>query len=390
LFLGLHVAAAGLTLQQLYFYYRIVLRAEKRFVFQSKIDVFFASLNVPVTIALVVFLRLRGLYLSYVLVYLVLVGYLARNVRIRLRWPLNRSLLADLVRIGFPAYLLGLVYTLFMSVDRMVIVGFLTSADMGYYTISLTLIQALGDVAVVVSQVMSPSLVERYSQSGGVSGVYEHVRTPTLTIAAFFPVLQVGATLALLYALHYVLPKFLPGATAITILIMGGFFIAVMRGSSSFLLAMRRQGTAVAIYAACVALALGLNILLVKAGMGLVGVALATVLAYFALYLLYQTNVFYFFYGWRLSSHLKLHARAVLPFALSLAIYLGLERVFPFTGDAPIRDALRVVTKLGIFLALYTPLAVYYVRDLGLWKDLVAFIPWVPLRTALARWSPKT
>ncbi len=382
-FVGLHVAAAGITLQQIYFFYRIVLRAERRFFFQSKVDVLFALVNVPITIALVAFWRLWGLYASYVVVYAWILGYLVWKVPIRLRARLDFSLIADLIRIGFPVFLLGLVYTLFISVDRMVIAKFLTPADMGYYTIAYTIIGTLGEVPLVIAQVMSPNLIGRFSRAGSRAEMLPYVETPTVAIATFFPALQVVVLIGIEWVLRYILPRFLPGLVAIEILLFGALFIALARGPSSFLLAVRKQMVAVAIYAICVLAALGLNLWFVKNGWGLVGVAVATSATYALLFALYVTYIFTFFFGRRLGAYARLYARLLLPFALSALVYVALRAGIPMDGQAPLADAARAAGRIAIYLVLVTPFLIHFLRRHGLWEPLLRRARWETLREHL-------
>ncbi len=386
-FTGLHVAAAGITLQQLYFYYRIVLRAQRRFFFQSKVDILFALVNVPATIALVALRGLEGLYLSYVLVYVWIIGYLVWNVPIRLHARLDFTLIADLIRIGFPVYLLGLVYTLFMSVDRMIIAKFLTPADMGYYTIAYTIIGMLGEVPMVIAQVMSPNLIGRYSKSATPAEMLPYVETPTVAIATFFPVLQVVVLIGIEWVLRYILPRFLPGLVAIEILLFGALFIALTRGPSSFLLAVRKQGVAVGIYVICVLAAFGLNLWFVKIGWGLVGVAVATSVTYALLFALYVTYIFTFFFGRRIGAYARLYARLLLPFALSAIVYLVLSKGIPMHGQEPFADAARALGRMAIYLALATPFLIRFLRGHGLWEPFLRRVRWDAIRDRLPiRW----
>ena len=382
-FAGLHVAAAGITLQQLYFYYRIVLRAEGRFFFQSKVDILLAMVNVPVTIGLVALWRLKGLYVSYVLVYVWIVGYLVWNVPIRLRFRLDLPLLVDLVRIGFPLYLLGLTYTLFMSVDRMIIAKFLTSADMGYYTIAYTIIGTLGEVPMVVAQVMSPNLIGRYSRSATKAEMLPYVEMPTVAIATFFPPLQVLVLISAEWVMHYILPRFLPGFVPIEILLFGAFFIALTRGPSSFLLAVRKQIVAVGIYAICVLAAFGLNLWFVKIGWGLIGVSVATSATYALLFVLYVTYIFTFFFGRRVGAYARLYGRLLLPFALAALVYVALRVGIPLDGHAPLADAGRALARVAIYLVLASPFLIGFLRRHGLWEPLLRRARWETIRARL-------
>lgn len=385
-FHGLLVVAAGITLQQLYFFYGIVLRAEKRFFFRSKVEVVYALFNVPVTVALVVLLGLYGLFAAFLVNLVAIVSYLTVRVPIRPQLRIPGAPLAELMRIGFPIYLIGLVYTVFTSVDRLVILKYLSSSDMGYYTIAVTLMTILGEAPMVIAQVMSPNLIERYSGSESLDEVFPYVQIPTLSIAFFFPVLLVIAIFAFEYLVQYVLPRFLPGFAALELLVFGSFFTGVLRGPSSFLLAVRKQTAAVIIYAIGVVIAVILNITFVKAGMGLAGVALATGLTYFLLLLMYASYVYSFFIGRRLGGYLALYANVLLPFLLSLGVYLALRRALPLTGDAAAADAGRVLLKAAIYLLLVSPTLFYFLRRHGLWRDLVDRVPWRAIRARLPFW----
>ncbi len=384
-FHGLLVVAAGMTLQQLYYFYGIVLRAEKRFVYRSKIEVVYAAVNVPSSIVLVVLYGIYGLFAAFVLNLIGLVAYLIAKVPIRLRLRLPRAPLADLMRIGFPIYLIGIVYTVFASVDRLVIVKYLSAADMGFYTIALTLMTVLGEAPVVVAQVMSPNLIERYSRAKSVDEVFPFVQLPTMAIAYCFPALLVPAVFGFEYLVLYVLPRFQPGFVPLEILVLGSFFIGVLRGPSSFLLAVRRQTAAVLIYALAVVIALALNVAFVKAGFGLRGIALATALTYFILLVMYASYVYSFFFGRRVASYLGLFGRILLPFALSLGLYLVLRWVLPLSGGAPGMDGIRLLGKVAIYLLLVTPTVYWFLRRYGLWHDLVSRLPWGMLK----RWFPR-
>ncbi|MDP3938391.1 MAG: oligosaccharide flippase family protein [Deltaproteobacteria bacterium] len=380
---GLFVVAAGMTLQQLYFFYGIVLRAEKRFVLRSKIEVAYAAFNVPITILLVVLYGIYGLYAAFVLNLLVIVAYLSFRLRIRPRLSLPRRPLVELMRIGFPIYLIGLVYTVFATVDRIVIVKYLSPSDMGFYTIALTLMTVLGEAPVVVAQVMSPSLIERYSRAKSLDEVFPFVQLPTMAIACCFPVLLVLTIFGFEYLVLYVLPRFQPGFAALEILVLGSFFTGVLRGPSSFLLAVRRQMAAVLIYAVAVGIAFGLNVSFVKAGYGLEGVAAATAITYAILLAMYGTYVYSFFFGRGIAPYLGLFGRILLPFGLSLGFYLGLKWLLPLEGGAPVADGFRLLCKTAIYLLLSAPTVYWFLRWYGLWQDLVTRIPWNALRRRL-------
>jgi O-antigen/teichoic acid export membrane protein len=177
--------------------------------------------------------------------------------------------------------------------------------------------------------------------------------------------------------------------TAIQILVFGSFFIGVVRGSSSFVIAIRRQTRAVVIYAICVVVAIVLNVGAVKAGYGLSGIAMATSLTYFVLFLIYATYVFSFFFERGAWSYLKLYGKVFFPFAYSLLAFLFLTHHIPIQGGAPVADGWRVALKMGLYLLVMCPCVIHFLRSYGLWDDFRRQVRWEVLKEQLSRWTER-
>lgn len=370
-FEGLLVVAAGLILQQLYFFYGVLFRAEKRFFLKSKVEIGLSVINVSLTVTLVILYGLRGLFAGFLLSYFLVGVFLLRRFTIPLRFSLDRRFIFELIQIGFPNYLIGLVYTLFASVDRLVIVKYLPTEDMGYYAIGLTLLTMIGEAPVVLSQVVGPNLVERYGKSSSPSELARYVEIPSMAIAFFFPALLGVALFGYELLVTYFLPKFMPGLRAVEILVLGSYFLGVARGPSSFLFAIRRLGFAVAIYAVCVVVAAALNIGAVKAGLGLAGVAAATGATFAILFILYSAYVLSFIYEREARHYVRFFVSVFLSFTYSTAMFFALKLFLPLSGEALAADIGRILLRCLLFVAVLAPGGYYMLRRYGLWEGLL-------------------
>ena len=373
---GLLVVALGVTAQQLYSFYGMLLRAEKRFVFRSKVEITFGAINVPLTIGLVVLYGLRGLFASFLLSYIFIVSYLLRKFPIRVRLFMDPAFIGELIRIGFPNYLIGLVYTLFASVDRLVIVKYLRTEDMGYYAIGLTLLSVLGEAPMTLSQVIGPNLVERYGRANSLVDLVRYVEIPSMAIAFCFPALLGTVLFGYELLVCYVLPKFGPGLPAVEVLVLGSYFLGVARGPSSFLFAIRRLGVAILIYAFCIVVAVVLNVSFVKAGWGLVGVAAATAATFATLFVLYAGYVLTFLYGRRGRSYLRFFASVFLSFAYATAGFYALKHFLPLSREGIVVDIGRVAVRIILFLLLLAPGVFHFLRRYGLWEEVRRSFLW--------------
>ena len=108
-----------------------------------------------------------SLYTVYCGVFLSLVIVILLSHKYCYLRPWSKSSLQRLLATGFPIYLVGLVFILLTSVDRVVVLSFLGTEQLGIYILASTAMAVLMMSPALVSNVMYPKLAEHYGCDKG-------------------------------------------------------------------------------------------------------------------------------------------------------------------------------------------------------------------------------
>jgi O-antigen/teichoic acid export membrane protein len=188
-------------------------------------------------------------------------------------------LLSHAVRIGFPITILWWSLTLTGTVDRVVLGSLLGPLAVGHYGLGVSAAGMLGLVPMVVGRVLYPRVNKQIGRNEGANSMQRIVVAPTLALGALLANLQLAALVIMPYLYNQLLPKYQPGLLAGEVLMLGSYFSCLLRNGANYLIATNLER----VFLKYIVVTLVFNVLcdvgLLKAGMGLVGVALGTSLA---------------------------------------------------------------------------------------------------------------
>jgi O-antigen/teichoic acid export membrane protein len=195
----------------------------------------------------------------------------------------DRCALRNLVETGFPIMVAGLLYSLLTSVDRWVIVNFLGVEALGHYTLAILCLGVLSLLPAVVSQQMYPRMAFKFGQTRN-----KRALLPLIIRQSLMSTVVTVPILVLVYAiLPFLVDRYIPeyrlGIEPARILLVGLGFIPLAGGVENLLNTVGKQGYYLAVQAGAIFINLCLDILFVKLGWGLNGVALGAAISY-ALY----------------------------------------------------------------------------------------------------------
>ena len=214
--------------------------------------------------------------LAYSLGSLAALWFLRRHLR--LSW--DSYLAAELVRLGFPLLLVGLLYALLTTTDRMLIALLMDSQAVGYYGLAILLFSTLSLLPLIIGQYYYPKisrcLGSSHSPHQALALAYQQMRL------AAFASLAAASLVALL--LPRLLPQFLPqyqaGLTAAYALLPGVVGLSIIGGYANWLNAMRKQGVYLRLQFSTLCLNVLFSLSFFALGWELVGIALGSSLAY--------------------------------------------------------------------------------------------------------------
>lgn len=279
-----------------------------------------------------------------------------------------------LVRIGLPMFIFNSSMIVMRSLDRLIILRYLGTQDLGFYSLSVMVLTFLLYLPDSVSYVVYPQLLRRYGEGGeDPTVIRDRVEQLLQAMAVLVPLLSGLAYLWTREIVALMLPKFLPGVSAVRILCFGAVGLAIGTIGSIVLMTVGRRMALVPAAMFATALGAALDIVAVRLGFGITGVAWATLATYTlnGSVLLAMASA-----GVQHTSNRTgvFVARSLAPLAISIALAWALDRFLPWEHSAhwPVRTG-RLIVASALFGALYSMFVAPFARGVGLRKLVSEF-----------------
>ncbi len=188
----------------------------------------------------------------------------------------TRQLLAR----GFPIFLFMASSMVLKSIDRLMILKFLSVEALGYYSIGLMGVSMLLYLPESVSYVLYPRMLAKYAETRDADATARDMVRPLATVAWIMP-LVVGVSVFWVRELVLLLlPGYLPGVTALSILLFGSLGLALSSIPAFYIMAIQKQVKLLPLAFGAIVLDLLLIGLFLKLGWKLEGVAAGVSIGY--------------------------------------------------------------------------------------------------------------
>jgi len=175
---GLRIVSLIIIFQQVYFYYNYYFRAVNMFSLLSRGIALWSLATTVLVIGLTYLYQLQGALIgllgSYVLVSLL---FFLKS-RPHLTIDLKLRPIFSIIKIGFPLLLIGFMYELLWSVDKLLILKMLDSAHLGYYSIATGISIFIYYIPISISGVVFPRVVEAYGKSNDLEYIKNFMLLP--------------------------------------------------------------------------------------------------------------------------------------------------------------------------------------------------------------------
>jgi len=326
---ALLLLAILMVINQIYIVLTTLLRTEKKFGILAKAV---SIINVSSFVGIYLLLQYKSL-LSFVVTGMIIgniitVIYIFYKSKFKFPLTFNRKLTVKLFKIGFPLVIIQVIYSLFISVDRWMIVGFLDASALGLYGLGATISTFMFGAFSVLSFTIFPSLMERFGHSEDITAAKSLMVKSNQALVYIVSIVIPLTIIVLPLALHYLLPDYIPALGVITLMISGVFFSALMTINGNYLVSINKQSIILYIQLFTLLINVILNYLALQRGMGIIGVATVTLISY----CIYSSLVIIFSQKYLFSS-LKTAfgnlSKLYLPYVISLS--LGLKLMFSIT-----------------------------------------------------------
>ena len=282
--LGLAVVGTLAVVSRYVTFHVTILRAGQAFAVTSRLAVLEAVLTLSVCGLAAWCWGLPGLYFGTLVVLTGTLLFVRRHRAVTLGWAFDWPEVRRLVVIGAPILLAGTISSLLRSLDKLMILGYLSDREfqLGCYSVTLMVTAQLFGLGNMFSMVIGPRLGEKFGQSRNRREVARlAARATEIQAAAIALPAALSITVATPF-LAWLLPDYQTGLAPLPWLIPGVVALTLALPAGQYLVAVDRQRRALAVVVVATLLAAGGNHLALSGGFGLVGVAAATAIAYAA------------------------------------------------------------------------------------------------------------
>jgi O-antigen/teichoic acid export membrane protein len=262
------------------------LKASHRFDIISRANYIESSTLLLTTLILLPTLGIYGLLLSLLSSELAVVIFVSFRTELAVRWSRNiLTMMAAMIRQGWPIMSLELAMVLVVTTDRFVVSFMLDTTALGYYGVALMIVNFLRNVPGTAREVLEPRLMADLANTDRSELMSDHVLKPVLNAAFLMPLLIGPVALAAPLAIDWLLPAYQPAGTPTQILACGVYFLALSVILRSAIVAIGRQRQAALLMPLIVLANILIAWLGITLGYGLSGVAAASGFAFMLLYL---------------------------------------------------------------------------------------------------------
>lgn len=285
-----------------------------------------------------------------------------------------------LLAIGLPIFIYSTSNFVMRSLDRVIILKFLGTEALGLYGLAVMAVGFLLTLPDAISYVLYPRLLRTFRESGDdPTSIRPHVHRAMRALSILVPALCGLGYLAADDMVEWLLPKFMGGVPALRILCFSAAGLSLANLGSIVQMTLGRQMILVPVAVGMTALGVALDLIAVRSGHGIRGVAWATFITYAAnsavLVLLADRAM-----RAPLRARLGFLVRLFLPMTAAIPLAYLFERFLPGYGPpGPVRW-LRLLVSAVLWLSLYGLLAAALARGIGL-RQLAGEFDWP--------WSPR-
>jgi O-antigen/teichoic acid export membrane protein len=240
-----------------------------------------------------------GLFLgmiSALLIEIILGRKAFQDIRFILNFKLKEYV--PLMRVGFPILMVGLIWSVLITTDKLILTFMMDSASLGNYSVALLVFSTMMLLPQVISQVYYPKIVtmvskEEYDQ---IKQSYKRVNLFLLTISV---VIVVIGLVLLPYVIRLLMPEYEAGTVAAQILLIGLIPLTLVNYAANYFNATHNQRLYIKILILCIVVNIFASMMLLLIKPDIAMVAIGTSLSFLLYFILMN------FFFWKIINKVK-------------------------------------------------------------------------------------
>lgn len=279
--IGSAICAATVLLGCVYDHFIAEMKAHRMFKAVGMNNYLSAVVYLVGGVILITTLGFYGALLAEVFVIAVMIAVMVSGGVIRPRRGFDVSLFKAAVSLGAPSLLFDATMLMMRTTDRMVIASSLDYEQLGYYGLGAMVMGYVMHIPGATREVMEADLFYHRNAISSQDAFQKYMAKP-MTMIGLCMIFVIGPmVLTLPIIVSVLLPAYTGGVLAAQVLMLGGYFMAIAFPARGILAAYGWQKWGALILLSACALHAGLSMLLIAAGLGIVGVALSAGISFF-------------------------------------------------------------------------------------------------------------
>lgn len=232
--LGFFTAAIMSLIRMIKTYSIFILRSKNKTNLISKNDL--QTCFFPFIIILgVKYFGIYGQWATMVIVELIITYLLFIKTETKIYFNLDWTKTIKYIKIGIPIFIVGTLYDIYNTSDRLLTVLILGAKEIGIYSIATMASTTLSLFPLIVSQIMWPKIAEKIGAKSNNIEILKYLRIPTKLLSLLLPV-GIGFLYILMpFAIIKMLPHYKDGVEAAKIIIYSIYFIGIMGMYTTYL-----------------------------------------------------------------------------------------------------------------------------------------------------------
>ncbi|TDL32515.1 hypothetical protein E2R51_07440 [Jeotgalibacillus sp. S-D1] len=295
----------------------------QRFNKVAVIQLFIGSIQYVVMALCAVFMGIYGLFLGVFIGCIAALIYSRSKMKRKLPLKWNGPLFKSMLAYGFRITLIGILLSLFTTLDRILIYTFFDSASVGHYGIIAFIFQGIMVLPAVFHQVMYPKINFQYGATGEKKSLMPIILKPTILLSYGSPLILGTAFFVFPWFVGLLMPEYVSGISAARIVIIGLFFYIWAMLYAHYLTVVHKEWSYLKVLCCGVLINAILNLMFIRLGFYIDGVALGTAISYM-LYPLMLMFVCFKDMGLKKMEYLRHFFLILLPFVTMVCLLFGI------------------------------------------------------------------
>lgn len=350
----------------LYYWIRLKLRGENKIDAIIKCQLLHVAINTVVGIGFLFFFKINGLLVGLIVSYILVFSYLYRLGEWVPPYDLQKRVLWQLLRSGFPIMMLSVTIFFMYRMDNLFVFFLLGKHMAGYYGLASFICLVISYIPISMTTVLFPKMLYRFGETDDRGKIEAYFKKPIIFLSLFMTILLGCFFITIDVPVYFILKEYIPAIQSLKILILSLFFASVMKIPNAIIITFNKQLKLMVINIFILSLGASLDYAAIYFGYGISGVAYATGFVFF---LICSASTLYSLYSLRktLEEGGKILARVYGPFVYCLISLSIVYNVFPI--ELPLTTLCLV--RMVLFLFLMTPIIYLLNKEQSLYEIMI-------------------